>query len=116
MIFRTFMMCFLMNAIVFSSIPEKIYRLIEKGDFTNAQKLMRLELAENMNLTDLERLEISFEIERLERIKGEFNKTREDVVKYIKNYIPDVKDSDIERWEKEKKLEFMIIDGEKRYF
>jgi len=116
MIFRTFMMCFLMNAIVFSSIPEKIYRLIEKGDFTNAQKLMRLELAENMNLTDLERLEISFEIERLERIKGEFNKTRDDVLKYIKNYIPDVKDSDIERWEKEKKLEFMIIDGEKRYF
>lgn len=116
MIFRYFTLFLLMGTIGFSYLPEKIYKLIEKGDFTLAQKMMRLELAENMNLTDLERLEISFEIERLERIKGEFKKTREDVVKYIKNYIPDVKDSDIERWEKEKKLEFMIIDGEKRYF
>lgn len=106
----------LFPTISFSSIPEKFARLIEKGEFTLAQKLMRLELAKNQKLTDIEKLEISFEIERLERIKREFSKKKEDVVNYIKNYLPDVSESDIERWEKEKKLEFMIIDGEKKYF
>lgn len=116
MIIRTLFMFLLATPIVFSAIPEKFAKLIEKGEFTQAQKLMRIELAENQNLTDLERLEIFWEIERLERIKAEFNKSREEIVKYIKNYIPDVKDTDIEKWEKERKLEFMIIDGQKRYF
>lgn len=113
---RSLIMLLLATSISFSAIPEKFAKLIERGEFTQAQKLMRIELAENLNLTDLERLEISWEIERLERIKAEFNKGREEIVKYIKNYIPDVKDTDIEKWEKERKLEFMIIDGQKRYF
>ncbi len=77
--------------ITFFSISEKFLKLIEKGEFTQAQKLMRLELAENPRLTDLERLEISWEIERLEQTKPEFNKNRDEVVKYIKNYMPDIK-------------------------
>ncbi len=99
-----------------STLPEKFLRLIEKGEFTLAQKLMKLEIAENPNLSEMEKLEISFEIERLERIKKEFYKNKEDILNYIKNYIPEVRDEDLENWEKEKKLEFMIIDGEKKYF
>ncbi len=107
---------FLINLPSISALPEKFLRLIEKGEFTLAQKLMKLEIAENPNLSEMEKLEISFEIERLERIKKEFYKDKEDILNYIKNYIPDVRDEDIENWEKEKKLEFMIIDGEKKYF
>ncbi len=50
------------------------------------------------------------------RIKWDFTRTREDVVKYIKNYIPDVSESQLSKWEAVNALEWMDIDGEKRYF
>ncbi|MGQ9618208.1 MAG: transglutaminase-like domain-containing protein [Candidatus Aminicenantia bacterium] len=115
-ILRTSLVILFAISMCFPAILPKFTRLIENGEFSVAQKLMRLELTENPNLTGVEKLELLFEIERLERIKREFNKSRKDVVEYIKKYIPNVKDSDVEKWEKEKKIEFMIIDGEKKYF
>ncbi len=90
--------------------------LIEKGEFTKAQQLMRKELASNLTLEPAKRLEISFEIERLERIKKDFVRTKQEIVEYIKQYYPQVTENDLNRWEQEKSLEYKIIDGEKRYF
>jgi transglutaminase-like putative cysteine protease len=99
-----------------ATLPEKFQKLIDKGEFSKAQELMRKEIAVNLGLSSLDRLETIFEIERLERIKKDFTKSGAEVVDYIKKYIPDVTDKDIERWEKEKSLEYMIIDGQKKYF
>jgi transglutaminase-like putative cysteine protease len=77
---------------------------------------MREELATNPQLTPTEKLELSFEIERLERIKKDFNQRAADILYYIQQYVPSVTVKDLEKWEKEKSLEFMIIDSEKRYF
>ncbi|HPI72263.1 MAG TPA: transglutaminase-like domain-containing protein [bacterium] len=90
--------------------------MIDQGEFTEAQKAMRLELATNQGLTAADRLELEFEIERLDRIRKDFTKSEEQVVQYIRTYIPDVTESDLRRWEKEKSLECMTIDGVKRYF
>jgi len=99
-----------------AAIPNKFEKLINSGEFSKAQQLMREELAANLNLSPSDRLEIIFEIERLERIKKDFTKSREEVFNYIKKYIPDVTDKDLEKWEKEKSLEYMVIDGQKKYF
>lgn len=58
----------------------------------------------------------SFEQERLRRIRIDFNRTEAAVKQYIRQYIPDVTEAQLKKWEDEKSLEFRIVDGEKRYF
>jgi hypothetical protein len=100
----------------YAQIPEKFQQLIDQGEFTQAQTLMRQELATNLEMDPIQRLNIAFQIERLDRIKKDFINTKEDILDYIKQYVPDVKEADLAKWEKEKSLEYMIIDGEKKYF
>ncbi|MBD3287943.1 transglutaminase domain-containing protein, partial [candidate division KSB1 bacterium] len=99
-----------------AQIPQKFQRLIDHGEYSIAQKLMRMEIASNRDLSPEMRQDISFEIERLNRIKKDFTRSREYIIDYIKQYIPNVSDADIAKWEREKSLEYKIIDGEKRYF
>ncbi|MCR4437780.1 MAG: transglutaminase domain-containing protein [bacterium] len=89
---------------------------IERGEFAKAQSEMRMALAQHPDMPALERLTLEFEIERLDRIRKDFCKTKEEVVDYIRLYIPTVGDADLEHWEKERSLECMIIDGQKWYF
>ncbi|NOX88867.1 MAG: transglutaminase domain-containing protein [Calditrichaeota bacterium] len=91
-------------------------KMIDRGEFSRAEKLIKERLSEDKNITESERKQMEFELERMNRIRKDFTKTREEVVAFIKQYIPDVTDKDLERWEKEKKLEYMVIDGQKRYF
>jgi len=56
------------------------------------------------------------ESERMERIKKDFTKTEHEVREYIQTYIPDVTDARMRNWEADKSLEYMIIEGQKRYF
>lgn len=99
-----------------AQIPEKFQRLIDCGEFTTAQQLMKLEITTNTALPPARRLELSFQIERLERIRKDFNRTQEEIMEYIKKYVQDVKEDDLRRWEKEKSMEFKMIDGERKYF
>ena len=50
------------------------------------------------------------------RLLTDFNKSRGEVVDYIKRYIPNVTDAQLDAWERGKALESMTIDGQKRYF
>lgn len=51
-----------------------------------------------------------------QRLLTDFCLDREQVKQYIKKYIPDVTDEQMDRWEESKALECMELDGEKRYF
>ncbi len=101
---------------VWSKIPAEIQRLIDTGEFSAAQKLLRFEIATNSAISDDIRLEMEFEIERLDRIKLDFTQTRNDIIPYIQQFIPEVSSNDLTQWENEKSLEAMRIDGEKKYF
>lgn len=103
-------------SLVYSQIPAKIQRLINCGEFTTAQELIRMEIATNSELTPTQQMELSFEIERLDRIRKDFSRTRKEIIEYVKQYVPEVSDSELEKWEKEKSLECKMIDGEKKYF
>ena len=50
------------------------------------------------------------------RLLVDFNKSREEVKAYIRRYIPDVTDAQLDAWERSRALECMTIDGRKRYF
>lgn len=90
--------------------------LINQGQFSQARQAIRYILATDTTLTALQKYNLAFESDRLNRIELDFNKTEKQVFDYIKEYIPDVTDSDIARWEADKSLEYKMIDGQKWFF
>jgi len=97
--------------------PQQNYRdLIAGGEFAKAAELIQHRLQNDKNISEQERLDLLFEIERMDRIKKDFTKTQPEVVDFIRKYIPAVTFQDINNWEKERSLERMMIDGEERYF
>lgn len=68
------------------------------------------------NSPKTDRSSVEWEQERIARIKIDFSRTEDEVKAYIQKYIPEVTDEQIRHWEESKALEFMVFDGEKRYF
>lgn len=58
----------------------------------------------------------SWENDLHQRLLRDFCLTEAQVRDYIRKYIPDVTDEQMRAWEESKALEYMVIDGEKRYF
>ena len=50
------------------------------------------------------------------RIALDFNKNLDDILLEIKEIYPNVSEKEIQKWEKLRALEFLVIDGQKRYF
>lgn len=89
---------------------------IETGNFTQAVVLIDT-LVEQSLLSENRLQHYLFTKDSLHRVALDFNKNREDVLNWIEqNYGFTPTDSQLEKWEQEKALEFKIIDGEKRYF
>lgn len=58
----------------------------------------------------------SWEDDLRHRLLVDFCLTEAQVKDYIRKYIPDVTDEQMRKWENDKSLEYMVLDGEKRYF
>jgi hypothetical protein len=94
---------------------EDINQLVQSGEFKKASALIDAKL-NSSKLSSDEIFELQFEKERLDRIKKDFNKTAEDVLKFVNKYYPDAKEKDLEKWETDGSLEFKMIEGKKWYF
>lgn len=94
-----------------SSIDEKI----EKGQYRMATKQINKAIGSG-ELTALERIELEEKADIIHRIELDFNKSREDVLEYIKNYYPNVTNEQMKAWEKSNALENLMINGKMRYF
>lgn len=88
---------------------------IQNGNFTKATELIN-NLINSGELNEVEIYDLKFQIERMERIRKDFRRSYDDVVEAIKKYFPEVNVKMIDEWENNNSLEFMIIDGEKKYF
>jgi transglutaminase-like putative cysteine protease len=85
------------------------------GNFTEARQLIDYYIAQNALSADSIYL-LNGRKEKMRRIAIDFNKSKEDVLTYIRKYYPDVNDDSLNRWEASKALEYKIIDGRKWYF
>lgn len=100
------------------------------GIQTNRQRLEELRAAGELNKTALlvdslksvgafsamgkKEADSILEINR--RISLDFRLTVDDVKDQLRQYFPDMKEDQLHSWERKKKLEMRLIDGEKRYF
>ncbi len=89
--------------------------LIAQGRFSQAKEQIQQKL-EKEDLSMEEQKKLTFELERMERIKKDFTATQDEVIAFIKQYIPDVDDQQLRKWEESRALEYRMINGEKRYF
>lgn len=94
---------------------DDLNQLVRTGDFITADKMIDEKLKSD-NLSYNEIFELQFEKERLDRIRKDFNKTADDILKVINKYYPEAKENDLKKWEEDGSLEYKVIDGNKWYF
>ena len=95
--------------------PSQIDAEEAAGNFANATRLIDLFIAEN-ELSPFDIYELNVRKDVMRRIRLDFGKEKTDIDDYIRKYYPELNDEMLTKWEKDGTLEYMIIDGEKRYF
>lgn len=92
-----------------------VNKLIAEGEYTKAETIIK-ELLKNSGADESIEMDLQFKIEKMNRIRKDFQKTSPDVLKYVQRYYPDASESDLLKWEKDGTLEYKVIDGRKLYF
>lgn len=101
--------------------PEKpfdyseIEKLVYSGEMEKAEMLAdsikETEILDKINLYKLDSI-----VEIARRIQIDFSLKEADVITRLNNYFPDLDSGIMRGWERNRKLEMRMIDGEKRYF
>jgi Transglutaminase-like superfamily len=88
---------------------------INKGNFLIAKEMINNIIEQNI-IGEKEKDLLLFEIERHERIKKDFTLSKDEVLEYVRKYIPNADENWLHKWEADGSLEYKIIDGTKYYF
>ena len=113
---KPFVLFIMMTIFVYTQTKNpELTALIEAGEFKKASELIDKILKTDI-ISRQEYFQLQFEKERLDRIRKDFNKTSEDILKFVRKYYPDINERDLIKWEQDGSLEFKIIDGKKWYF
>ncbi|MBP5228880.1 MAG: transglutaminase domain-containing protein [Bacteroidales bacterium] len=104
------------EAVKVASVDEStLDYFIEKGDFKKANEIIS-HVLKGANLSKADEYIINFEKDKMQRMLNEFTVTDEEALEYIKKYIPDVTEEQMEAWRKHGDLECKTINGKRRYF
>ncbi len=106
---------FLSQVTVAQTESSNLNILIGSGEYSKATKMIDKILMKE-NISELDRLELEFQKEKMNRIMKDFRKSEKNVLEYIRKYIPEVTVEDLARWREEGTLEYKNIDGEIFYF
>ena len=95
-------------------LPEDILKRKWAGDLSGAVRAIDLRLQQE--LPDMLRHRLLCERERIRRLPTQYPWKRPEALEKLQALMPGVTDADLERWELEGRVDFIYIDGEKRYF
>lgn len=115
LIFKLFLIGCMATIAFAQNIPVEIQNEINSGEYTKAQKMIS-EYVETNKLLDNEKEALLFESERLERVKKDFTKNRFQILTELQKILPGFSFDVMEKYEKDRSMEMILIDGEKRYF
>lgn len=94
----------------------KMKKLQAKGQFQKASESVGKYLKKTKKLKADEKEQLLFFVEQLDRIRNDFSDTREDLLtdlkKRVKNFYPE----ELDKWEKEGRIQSRMIDGKTGYF
>lgn len=90
--------------------------LREQGEFEKATTLLRVYLDQTSGaLSADDRQAVEFEIERIRRIRQDYRLTRERLLKQLEDRLTTITAEELDRYEREGKLDVQVIDGRKLY-
>lgn len=92
---------------------KQVEEMMEQGEFKKAENFMKslpkkTKVAEEVRIDSLNTI--------MERIRKDFTMTPEEGVKQIREKMPNASDEQIARWKRDRKIEFMVIDGKEWWF
>ncbi len=91
----------------------EIKSLIEKGEFSKAEKLLKAQIADpDAPVTS----EAAIQLEVLGRMRYDYELEAKDVLAQIQQFVPNATQADVDRWREAGDLQSRVIDGEVRYF
>lgn len=101
-------------------MDEKIFgeaiSLRERGEFEKATRLLQSYLDQTSTTLDQqERRTAEFEIERMRRIRQDYQTTREKLFNSLRERVPDLTEDEFNRLEREGNFDVQVIDGQKLY-
>lgn len=94
--------------------PE-INQQISEGNFTKAEQMIKNILA-SKSLNPHESYDLNFQVDKMNRIRLDFNKTEKVVKSELHKYFPNLDKKMLLEWENDKSLEMKMIDGKKMFF
>ena len=98
----------------YARLPEDIKKSINMGMFQTAREIINRLLTKDIPQDLKERLE--YEIERMERIRKDYNIPEDEARDILKKEIPGFNDSMFRDWVRKGYLDFIIIDGKKYFY
>ncbi len=105
----------LLAAVLPANPADEVSRAVEEGRWITAQRFISRQL-ERSDLDFPTRQAFLFERERMDRIRLDFSRTRDQVLADICAILPDAAAESIARWEADGALESRWIDGSRFYF
>jgi hypothetical protein len=93
--------------------PAGVQSLIEAGRFAEAEKLLADQIP---NREAPVTSEAAIQLEILRRTRHDFPLASDELLRQIKESVPDATREDVDRWREAGDLQFRMIDGEIRYF
>jgi len=96
-------------------IWQQIQTLEQQGKLKQAQGIIQDYLQNNPSLPQSEQTRLRFAGERLCRLPDAFPLSEADLLKQLESKIANFKKKELAQWEKEGRLDFILIEGQKRY-
>lgn len=95
-------------------LPEDILKRKWAGDLEGAIKAIDRRLEKE--LPDMLRARLECERERIRRLPTQYPWTREQALEKLREIVPSVTDEQFDNWELDGRIDFIYVNGEKRYF
>lgn len=95
-------------------LPEDILKRKWAGDLAGAEKAIQRRLAQE--LPELLRARLVCELERIRRLPTQYPWNREQALEKLRELVPGVTEEEFDAWELDGRIDFIYINGEKRYF
>ncbi len=93
----------------------QVQKLVDAGQFNSAETQITNALAKP-SLSSADREALTFERERMRRIRLDFSLTAEDAQARLRRQIPDLTPAEFAAWDAAGLLEHQVIDGRTLYF
>ncbi len=95
-------------------LPEDILKRKWAGDLTGAVKAIDRRLQQE--LPNMMRARLECERERIRRLPTQYPWNRAQAIEKLRELVPSVTEEQFDAWELDGRIDFIYIDGEKRYF